>query len=76
MDHFERKHDAAPVEMAAGWIALCASCGWVGESYGSREDAAAASARHIAAASSERMDSLAFLDAVGHRPRQDPPRAA
>jgi hypothetical protein len=50
MQKQERKHDAAAVELAAGWIALCATCGWVGETYGSREQAAADSARHVAEA--------------------------
>lgn len=46
----QRPHDAAAVELAAGWIALCASCDWVGESYGSEQQASAASERHIAEA--------------------------
>jgi hypothetical protein len=49
----ERKHDAAAVELAAGWIALCATCGWVGETYGSREQAAADSDRHVAEAEAQ-----------------------
>ncbi|HEY1852988.1 MAG TPA: hypothetical protein VGG40_00245 [Solirubrobacterales bacterium] len=46
----ERQHDAAPVELAAGWIAICATCGWVGETYGSRQKASADSDRHVAEA--------------------------
>lgn len=47
MQQPERQHDAAPVELAAGWIAICATCGWVGETYGTREQATADSARHV-----------------------------
>ncbi len=61
MDQPERKHDAAPVELAAGWIAICATCGWVGETYGSQGQAAADSARHIAEAPSDAASVLAFL---------------
>ena len=57
----ERKHDAAAVELAAGWIAICASCGWVGESYGSEERAAADCGRHIAEAPTAPRTVLAFL---------------
>jgi hypothetical protein len=47
MQQQERKHDVAPVELAAGWIALCATCGWAAETYGSRTKAAADTARHL-----------------------------
>jgi hypothetical protein len=56
-----RQHDAAAVELAAGWIAICASCGWVGESYGNEEQASAASSGHIAAAADEPEPTLGFL---------------
>jgi hypothetical protein len=56
-----RPHDAAAIELAAGWIAICASCGWVGESYGSEEQASAASSRHIAEAAEEPEPALGFL---------------
>jgi hypothetical protein len=73
MSQHERKHDAAAVELAAGWIAICATCGWVGDTYGSREKAAADSARHVAEAPAE--PALAFLaDArrpTGARPGAD-----
>jgi hypothetical protein len=62
MEQPERKHDAAPVELAAGWIALCATCGWVGETYGSEQKAAADCSRHIAESPSDRREpDLAFL---------------
>jgi hypothetical protein len=61
MDKRERKHDAAPVELAAGWLAICATCGWVGETYGSERRAIADSARHIAEPESEPEPRLAFL---------------
>lgn len=54
----ELKHDADAVHLAEGWIGLCATCGWVGHSYGSRQEASAESARHVAeaAASAESPD--------------------
>ena len=63
MKQTERQHDAAAVELAAGWIALCATCGWVGEAYGSEQKAASDCARHIAAAPSDRpqRDAASFL---------------
>ena len=61
MNQPERQHDAAPVELAAGWIAICATCGWVGETYGSQQKAAADSASHIAEAPLDREPPLAFL---------------
>lgn len=70
MQQQERKHDAAAVELAAGWIAICASCGWVGETYGTQEKASADSARHIAEAPAESAAPLAFL-ADARRPRGD-----
>ena len=74
MQQPERQHDTAPVELAAGWIAICATCGWVGETYGSREKAATDSARHIAEAPRDREPVLAFLG-EGKRPRREPPSA-
>jgi hypothetical protein len=61
MEQPKRKHDAAPVELAAGWIAICATCGWVGETYGTEQKAAADSARHVAEAPANREPALAFL---------------
>jgi hypothetical protein len=61
MEQPERQHDTAPVELAAGWIAICATCGWVGETYGSREKAAADSTRHIAETPQDREPILTFL---------------
>ena len=61
MDQPERTHDTAPVELAAGWLAICATCGWVGETYGSQHQAAADSARHITEAGAESRPTLAFL---------------
>lgn len=61
MEQTERQHDAAPVELAAGWIALCATCGWVGETYGSEQKADSDCARHIAEAPPEHEPDLAFL---------------
>ena len=73
MPQHERKHDAAAVELAAGWIAICATCGWVGEAYGSREKAAADSARHVAEAPTT-APPLAFL-ADARRPADTRPGA-
>jgi hypothetical protein len=63
MEQTDRPHDAAAVELAAGWIALCATCGWVGETYGSEPKAATDCARHIAEAPSDRpeRDAASFL---------------
>ncbi len=66
MEQPEHKHDAAAVELAAGWIALCATCGWVGEAYGSREQAAADSERHIDQAPTG--DQAAGMVAMSARP--------
>ena len=74
MQQPERQHDAAPVELAAGWIAICATCGWVGETYGTQQKAAADSARHIAEAPSDGKPALAFLGEA-KRPRRDSPSA-
>ena len=67
MDQPERQHDAAPVELAAGWIAICATCGWVGETYGSEQKAAADAARHIAEAPHDQEPALAFLGEAKRR---------
>lgn len=75
MQEQERKHDAAAVELAAGWIALCATCGWVGETYGSREQAAADSARHVEEAPTG-AQALAFLGDARRPPGNTSPRAA
>jgi hypothetical protein len=76
MDQNERTHDTAPVELAAGWLAICATCGWVGETYGSQQQAAADSARHIAeAGSDDRRPNLAFLGGPRRRPGRDFPSA-
>lgn len=61
MQQREREHDAAPVELAAGWIAICATCGWVGEAYGSQQKATADSARHIAESPRDRGDLFAAV---------------
>jgi hypothetical protein len=61
MQQRERNHDAAAVELAAGWIAICATCGWVGETYGSGQKAEADSAHHIAEAPSGPESALVFL---------------
>ena len=69
MDRPERPHDAAPLELAAGWIALCATCGWVGETYGTESKAAAESARHIAETPGGTETALAFLGDSKRVPR-------
>lgn len=46
----ELRHDADAVHLAEGWIGLCATCGWVGQAYGSEEQARTESARHVAEA--------------------------
>ncbi|MGD9736454.1 MAG: hypothetical protein AB7V58_12760 [Solirubrobacterales bacterium] len=74
MEQSERAHDAAPVELAAGWIAICATCGWVGETYGTQRQAAADSARHVVEAPRGRDSVLAFLG-EDRRPRRDSPSA-
>lgn len=48
MQELRRHHHAEPVELAAGWIGICATCGWVSRDYGSERHAAAESARHAA----------------------------
>ncbi|HEY2717266.1 MAG TPA: hypothetical protein VGI73_13685 [Solirubrobacterales bacterium] len=76
MQKQERNHDAAAVELAAGWIALCATCGWVGETYGSREQAVADSDRHVAEAPTGDTPALAFLADSRRPPGDSSPRAA
>lgn len=49
----ELKHDADAVHLAEGWIGLCATCGWVGHAYGSRDQARAESTRHVADAAAD-----------------------
>ncbi len=53
----ELKHDADAVHLAEGWIGLCATCGWVGHAYGSRDQARAESARHVAEAAEDDAES-------------------
>jgi hypothetical protein len=65
MEQLERNHDAAAVELAAGWIALCATCGWVGETYGSQQKAVADCARHAAETASGSEPARAFLGGLG-----------
>lgn len=60
MEKPKREHDAAPVELAAGWIAICATCGWVAESYGTQQRAEAESARHVAETRGDRQPLRAF----------------
>ena len=43
-DH--RDHDAVPVQLADGWIGICATCGWLGESHDSVVEADDESRRH------------------------------
>lgn len=73
MDQPERTHDTAPVELAAGWLAICATCGWVGEAYGSEPKARADCARHVAEARTDTEPRIAFLGA--RRPGHDFPSA-
>jgi hypothetical protein len=75
MERSERKHDAAAVELAAGWIGLCATCGWVGETYGSRQKADADSARHVTEAPTDPEPGLAFLSDARGRPGDSSHRA-
>jgi hypothetical protein len=75
MHKHERKHDAAPVELAAGWIAICATCGWVGETYGSQAKATDDSTKHVEEAPSIESP-LAFLSDARQPPGGSAPRAA
>lgn len=54
----ELKHDADAVHLAEGWIGLCATCGWVGHAYGSKDTARDESARHVAEAAESRSPDL------------------
>jgi hypothetical protein len=76
MERAERKHDAAAVELAAGWIAICATCGWVGETYGSEQKAGADSARHVEETAGQAGQALAFLSDSRRPPGDSSPRAA
>ena len=46
MQELRRHHHAEPVELAEGWIGICATCGWVSRDYGNERHAATESARH------------------------------
>jgi hypothetical protein len=48
MQKLHRHHHAEPVELAEGWIGICATCGWVSRDYGSEEQARSESAGHVA----------------------------
>jgi len=48
MQELQRHHHAEPVELAEGWIGICATCGWVSRDYGNERHATAESARHVA----------------------------
>lgn len=49
MNHLHRRHHhAEPVQLAEGWIGICATCGWVSRDYGSEQHASAESASHTA----------------------------
>lgn len=47
MQELQRHHHAEPVELAEGWIGICATCGWVSRDYGSEQHARSESARHV-----------------------------
>lgn len=46
MQELHRHHHAEPVQLAEGWIGICATCGWVSRDYGSEQHARGESARH------------------------------
>lgn len=48
MRQLHRHHHAEPVQLAEGWIGICATCGWVSRDYGSQQHATAESASHTA----------------------------
>jgi hypothetical protein len=48
MQELRRHHHAEPVELAEGWIGICATCGWVSRDYGNERHATAESASHTA----------------------------
>lgn len=60
-----REHEAEPVQLAQGWIGICAGCGWVSRDYGSEEQAAGECASHVANAA-EFLD-LRFKRATSRR---------
>ena len=51
------EHDAVPVHLTDGWVAICATCGWVGENRGSKPVAAKDAEQHVLQA--KRADSPA-----------------
>lgn len=64
--NLHRHHHAEPVELAEGWIGICATCGWVSRDYGSEQHASAESASHTANAG----------ECLGHAFRRRAPRPA
>ena len=46
MQDLHRHHHAEPVQLAEGWIGICATCGWVSRDYGSEQHARSESSRH------------------------------
>lgn len=46
MQELRGHHHAEPVQLAEGWIGICATCGWVSRDYGSEEHARVESSRH------------------------------
>jgi hypothetical protein len=48
MQELQRHHHAEPVELAEGWIGICATCGWVSRDYGNERHATVESSRHSA----------------------------
>lgn len=48
MQELHRHHHAEPIELAEGWIGICATCGWVSRDYGSEQHARSESSRHAA----------------------------
>jgi hypothetical protein len=51
MQQLHRHHHAEPVQLAEGWIGICATCGWVSRDYGTEQHARSESSRHSANAS-------------------------
>jgi hypothetical protein len=53
MEHPEKKHDAEAIRMTKGWLALCATCGWVGQNYRSKDEACDEVDEHVQATGRE-----------------------
>jgi hypothetical protein len=70
MQKLHRHHDAEPVQLAEGWIGICATCGWVSRDYGSEQQARTESAGHVRNASECLQRSFRRYASRGSAPRR------